>query len=198
MSNVILRPLAQCPREMQMHVRDIRNQPTIRHNMYSDHEIGLEEHQGWLDWIVRDSRQQPYCILVDDRLSGLISLTDIDWHHATSDWAFYLDEQTRGGLGAALEYHFLNHAFDQVKLQKLNCAVLETNAAVIKLHTKFGFIDEGFRRAQILRDGNRIGVQLLGLTADEWQDRRDQVLDTYRSLLDKFDLTIEPDLPPTA
>lgn len=57
-------------------------------------------------------------------------------------------------------------------IEKLNCEVLETNPAVIKMHQKFGFELEGVRRKNILKDGSRIDVVLLGITKEEWKDKR--------------------------
>jgi UDP-4-amino-4,6-dideoxy-N-acetyl-beta-L-altrosamine N-acetyltransferase len=60
--------------------------------------------------------------------------------------------------------------------------VLEINPAVIKLHQKFGFSIEGMRRENILRNGKRIGVALLGITKSEWQARRPGLLPVVERL----------------
>lgn len=40
------------------------------------------------------------------------------------------------------------------------------------MHQKFGFELEGVRRKNILKDGNRIDVILLGITKEEWKSKR--------------------------
>jgi RimJ/RimL family protein N-acetyltransferase len=59
-------------------------------------------------------------------------------------------------------------AFEEMGITKLNCEVLETNPSVIKLHKKFGFVEEGIRRKNIIKNNARVDVHLLGLLKDEW------------------------------
>jgi RimJ/RimL family protein N-acetyltransferase len=59
-------------------------------------------------------------------------------------------------------------AFNEVGLEKLNCEVLDTNPAVVRLHKKFGFCEEGVRRANVIKAGRRVDVRLLGLLREEW------------------------------
>lgn len=43
---------------------------------------------------------------------------------------------------------------------------------MIKMHQKFGFLIEGVRRRNVIKDGQRIDVTLLGITRDEWASKR--------------------------
>ena len=108
-----------------------------------------------------------------------------------SDWAFYLDKKVRGGLSAALEFNLINFVFDELGLEKLNCEVIETNYAVVKLHKKFSFSEEGFRRENIIKNKRRIGVHLLGLTKSDWLRDRAKIKARYEKIMEKFDLVIE-------
>lgn len=168
MTQVVLRRIERCTLEQQKAVRDVRNQPSIRKSMYTEHEIGLEEHLTWLEKLRKDSRQIVFIVLVDDVVSGIVSVNAIDELHKKSDWAFYLDETVRGGLGAALECALLDFVFNDLKFEKLNCEVIETNQAVVKMHKKFGFLEEGFRRENIEKGGERMGVYFLGITKADW------------------------------
>jgi UDP-4-amino-4,6-dideoxy-N-acetyl-beta-L-altrosamine N-acetyltransferase len=40
------------------------------------------------------------------------------------------------------------------------------------MHQKFGFELEGVRRKNIIKDGSRIDVVLLGITKEEWKSKR--------------------------
>ena len=73
----------------------------------------------------------------------------------------------------------------------MNCEVLETNPNVIKLHKKFLFQEEGFRRSNINRNDVRIGVHFLGLTKDEWLEGFSSVYTRYQSFLEKYNVVIE-------
>lgn len=191
MQHIVLRPIIRCTTEQLNAVREIRNQESVRKSMYTEHEIGLDEHIAWVERLSVDDRQMVFVILSDDVVMGVISVNAIDRLHKKSDWAFYLDQRARGGLGAALEFSFINFVFDDLGLKKLNCEVIETNSSVVKLHKKFSFVEEGFRRSNIDKNGKRIGVYLLGLTCEDWREAKSRVMDVYQSVFSKFTIDIE-------
>ena len=146
MIKILLREITKCTDEQKKSVRKVRNQESVRKSMYTEHEILLNEHLAWVELLQSDNRQIVFVVLVDDLVSGVVSVNAIDRLNLKSDWAFYLDANVRSGLGAALEFGLINFVFQRVGLEKLNCEVIETNEAVVKLHKKFGFVEEGFRR----------------------------------------------------
>ena len=173
-------------------VRNIRNQESVRKSMYTEHEIQLNEHLAWVERLQSDNRQIVFVVFVDEAVSGVVSVNNIDKLHLKSDWAFYLDANVRGGgVGAALEFSLINFVFEELGLEKLNCEVIETNEAVVKLHKKFGFVEEGFRRENIIKKKKRIGVFFLGLTKFDWVKQRKRVKTRYENIIDKFDLEID-------
>ncbi|PMW96602.1 UDP-4-amino-4,6-dideoxy-N-acetyl-beta-L-altrosamine N-acetyltransferase [Pseudomonas sp. FW215-R2] len=166
-------PLTEANPAIQAHVRTLRNQEDVRKYMYTSHEISDQEHANWLTSLKGNSRQQVFVVLKDERAVGVVSLNAINTVQKTADWAFYLDVQLQGkGLGSVVEFWMLDYAFAEAGLEKLNCEVLASNPAVVKMHQKFGFELEGVRRQNILKDGERIDVVLLGITKDEWLSKR--------------------------
>jgi RimJ/RimL family protein N-acetyltransferase len=75
-------------------------------------------------------------------------------------------------------------------VDKLNCEVIEGNAAVVKLHEKFLFSKEGFRRSNVVKDGVRCGVYLWGLTGEDWLSGKASLFEKYRKFFDKFTVEI--------
>lgn len=193
MTQIILREIIKCNADQQKALRDIRNQYGIRKSMYTEHEITLDEHLNWAEQLKNDKRQIVFIVLVNGAVSGMVSVNALDRLHKKSDWAFYLGEDVRGGLGATLEYTFINFVFEKLKLEKLNCEVIEINEAVVKLHKRFGFVEEGFRRENIEKDGKRLGVFFLGLTKSDWAICKPEVFEKYRKTLEKFDISVECD-----
>ena len=191
MQAVVLRKLALCTEKQKRAIRRIRNQPSVHKSMYTDHEITQQEHEAWLQRIQDDPKQIVFLVFVDDELAGTVSISALDRLHRKADWAFYLDETRRGGLGAALEFALIDHVFGDLQLEKLNCEVLETNPAVVKMHGRFGFEKEGYRRSNIIKDGKRIGVFFLGLTKADWSSRRAEVEESSRSVFERFSVSIE-------
>jgi UDP-4-amino-4,6-dideoxy-N-acetyl-beta-L-altrosamine N-acetyltransferase len=191
MDSVTIRHITKCNLDQKKEVREVRNLESVRRSMYTDHMIGLNEHLAWIDRLENDTKQIVFVVFLNDKVSGIVSINALDRLHKKSDWAFYLDDKTRGGLGAALEYALLNYAFDRLGLEKLNCEVIETNPAVVKMHLKFGFLEEGFRRSNIIKNDARIGVHFLGLTKEDWFVKRVELGLSYKSIFDKFPVTIE-------
>lgn len=184
-------PVPELSSEQAMGLRDLRNQEEVRRWMYTDHVIESQEHRNWLDRSSTDDRTVAFGVLSASRdLLGLVSANGLDRRHRKTDWAFYLSSEARGGLGSALELAFIDFVFDRLGMEKLNCEVIEGNEPVLKLHAKFGFVDEGFRRSNIEKDGKRIGVHLLGLTKDEWREKRADVYTARQRLFDQFDIKI--------
>lgn len=176
-------PILDLPADQQARVRHLRNLPEVRKFMYTDHEISEAEHAKWIESLSGNMRQQVFVILMDGSPAGVVSLSAINREHGTADWAFYLDTTLQGkGLGSQVEFWMLDYAFGAAGLEKLNCEVLEINPAVIKMHQKFGFSIEGIRRENILRNGKRIGVVLLGITKSEWQARRPSLVPVVERL----------------
>lgn len=166
-------PLLDATPDVQAQVRNLRNQPAVRKFMYTEHEISPDEHAAWLESLKGNPRQAVFVVMLDEQAAGVVSLNAINTLHHSADWAFYLDGALQGkGVGSQVELWLLNHAFDIVRLEKLNCEVLQSNMAVIRLHQKFGFAIEGVRRQNVIKDGRRMDVVLLGITREEWLAQR--------------------------
>lgn len=166
-------PLLAAYSNVQAQVRALRNQQEVRKYMYTSHEISEQEHASWLHSLQGNQRQEVFVAVDAGQALGVVSLNAINAQQKTADWAFYLDSERQGkGLGSLMEFWLLDYAFNEAGLEKLNCEVLASNTAVIRLHLKFGFVEEGLRRQNVLKDGQRIDVVLLGITRQEWQDKR--------------------------
>ncbi|QAX85981.1 UDP-4-amino-4,6-dideoxy-N-acetyl-beta-L-altrosamine N-acetyltransferase [Pseudomonas sp. DTU12.3] len=168
-----LLPLTDASPAIQAHVRTLRNQPDVRKYMYTSHEISEQEHANWLNSLKGNPRQQVFVVIKDEQAVGVVSLNAINVLHKSADWAFYLDVGLQGkGLGSVVEFWMLDYAFGVAGLEKLNCEVLAMNSAVVKMHQKFGFEVEGVRRQNVVKDGVRVDVVLLGISKNEWQNKR--------------------------
>lgn len=172
-----LKPLADWSDAEASAILSIRNQEAVRANMYRSHVISQEEHQSWIERLSGDDRTEFFAVYLDGGLVGGVSLSQIDADNGRAEWAFYLDGTVQGrGLGSALEFRFLDYVLVEKGLYKLNCEVLSFNEAVIRLHKKFGFVEEGIRREHISREGKRLDTTLLGITAGEWLQKRSELL----------------------
>lgn len=169
-----LRPLAKLTADEQLELLAIRNHPDLRGFMMTAHEIGSDEHLAWIERMRGDDRAQFFAAFVGPEMVGAVGMSGLSDVDRRADWGFYLHPDCQGrGLGVALGYKFLDHAFQHV--EKLNAEVIAFNAASLAMHRKLGFKDEGIRRRHVRRDGDYHDAILLGITAAEWQDRRRQL-----------------------
>ncbi|WP_236828147.1 MULTISPECIES: UDP-4-amino-4,6-dideoxy-N-acetyl-beta-L-altrosamine N-acetyltransferase [unclassified Blastococcus] len=155
-------------------LREWRNDPEVARFMYTTHEIGAEEHARWFAGLLADDRRRAWVVRMDDLPVGAAFVTDIDRENRRATWAFYLaDPRTRGrGVGSAVEFLVLEHAFGELGLHKLCCEVLSFNEAVVAMHTKFGFRPQGVLQDHYRRDGEWVHVHQLAMWAGDWAERR--------------------------
>lgn len=151
-----------------------RNKPDVARYMYTDHLISEAEHDRWFEGIFGDSGRRYWIIRCDERDVGLVNLYDIDLVNRKCSWAFYLGEEgLRGrGVGAFVEYSVLSWVFDRLNFRKLWCEVLAFNEPVVKMHRRFGFIEEGRFRGHILKASQPTDIVRLGILKEEWERER--------------------------
>jgi UDP-4-amino-4,6-dideoxy-N-acetyl-beta-L-altrosamine N-acetyltransferase len=153
-----------------------RNAPSVRQNMYTRHEISLEEHHRW--WKVVCSRNDQRYFLYENAGTplGVVGFTQINTSDLNSSWAFYASPDSPRGTGSRMEFLALEKAFGEIGLHKLYCEVLDFNEPVVKLHKKFGFNVEGIFREQHQVDGDYVDVIRLGILKSEWESIREGML----------------------
>ena len=153
-----------------------RNDPSVRVNMYSRHEISLDEHLAWWKRTQERPDQKYFMYELQGAPMGIVAFTGIDTTNRNSSWAFYSSPKAPRGTGSRMEWLALDYAFQHVGLHKLGCEVLAFNTTVIKLHQKFGFKIEGILREQHVRDDTFVDVYRLGILEDEWKESRAGIL----------------------
>lgn len=155
-----------------MDVLRVRNEPSIRHNMYTDHIIQPDEHLGWIDRLAQSTSTVFFAVICEGNIIGGASLSELDQVHKRAAWAFFISKEYHGrGLGSALENQFIDFVFDNFDIEKLNCEVISFNKTVVEMHKKFGFVVEGERRDHVIRDDKKYNAILLGITKEEWHGR---------------------------
>jgi UDP-4-amino-4,6-dideoxy-N-acetyl-beta-L-altrosamine N-acetyltransferase len=153
-------------------MREWRNAPAVRANMYTRHEISREEHLAWWRKTSLQADQMYFMYALAGIPLGIAAFTGIDLQSQNAAWAFYASPTAPKGTGSKMEYLMLSHAFGPLQLHKLFCDVLAFNTPVIRLHQKFGFKVEGIHRAQHKVNDLFIDIYRLGILATEWQAQR--------------------------
>lgn len=186
-------PVTSLDTEKQLSIRDIRNEPSIRAAMYTDHVIGVNEHLSWLNQLKQTTQQLAMAVLNKDGIPvGLTSLKNIDLHHKTADWGTYISEGARGlGIGTIAAIGMIDQAFDVLVLEKLNAEVIEGNGPSLNYHKKIGFVEEGFRNSNVVKQGKRFGVHLLGLEKANWERQRPQIVKNSSLIVDESTVRVQ-------
>jgi UDP-4-amino-4,6-dideoxy-N-acetyl-beta-L-altrosamine N-acetyltransferase len=171
-----LRPLGP---EDQARTLAWRNQDRVRANMYSDHLIGADEHARWFAGSLSNPAAAYRIYEYQGRPLGFVSFTGIDRHNDRCSWAFYLGEaDAPRGSGAAMELLALDEVFGDLGIGKLCCEVFAFNAAVVRLHKRFGFVEEGRLVRHARKDDLLQDVVVLARFADGWDADRPALMAT--------------------
>lgn len=149
-----------------------RNHKDIRRYMFTQHEIGLEEHRIWFANAQSDSARR--LLIVEDANSpfGYVQFRNVATG-GIADWGFYVRPGAPRGCGRQLGIAALNHAFHTLNLHKVCGSAIDSNLASIALHNRLGFVREG-----VLRDQCVVGLEYhnticFGLLAHEWNPELD-------------------------
>jgi UDP-4-amino-4,6-dideoxy-N-acetyl-beta-L-altrosamine N-acetyltransferase len=169
--SVVLRRLAA---EDAGRVLAWRNSPEVAAHMYTDHEIGPQEHSAWLKATLGADDRRYWIIELDGVGVGVAHVVRIDPGNRRCEWGFYLaDPAVRGrGVGACVQYAVIEHVFATLGLNKLWCEALAENARALELYERFGFRREALLRDHVLKDGRFRDVVGLGLLAADWAELR--------------------------
>ncbi len=153
-----------------------RNAPGVRANMYTRHEISLEEHLAWWDRIQTRTDQRYFMYEYLNKPLGIVAFNGIDTANCNSAWAFYVAPEAPKGTGSRMGFLALEYVFNVLKLHKLCGEALAFNTTSINFHKKLGFKVEGILRKQHRLDDSFVDIYRLGIFASEWQECRDIML----------------------
>lgn len=147
-----------------------RNRPGVARYMFTDERITDAEHAAWFASAMDDRTRRYWIIELDGDPVGLANLYDISLPHKRAYLALYLaDDHVRGqGVGVATDRFLLQHAFEELGLEKVCAEALATNEAGIRVHQHHGFRVDGILRRHIVKADARIDVVTLSLLRDEW------------------------------
>lgn len=164
-----LLPLNECHLKM---VLDWRNEPAVRKNMYTSHEISFPEHKSWFDSLAGNKTKAYFIAVIDGVESGVLGFSNINSVKGIATWAFFTSPTAKRGSGSLMEFYALDYAFNKLSLHKLKCEVLSFNQAVVKMHCKFGFIVEGQHRDAFFDGSKYHDIVHLGVFSSEWSEMR--------------------------
>jgi UDP-4-amino-4,6-dideoxy-N-acetyl-beta-L-altrosamine N-acetyltransferase len=156
-------------------IRNWRNSAEVSRYMYTDTVITPDQQKKWFKKISSEENSRYWLIEYKGKKLGLVYIIDIDTNNSKCFWGFYLgDTSIRGaGIGKKVEYKLLHYVFEDLKLNKLCGEVLGFNERVLKMHSKFGFKQEGILRQHVKKNDEFIDVVAIGILRAEWEDLKE-------------------------
>jgi UDP-4-amino-4,6-dideoxy-N-acetyl-beta-L-altrosamine N-acetyltransferase len=146
--------------------------------MYTNHEIGEEEHNVWFDAMLADSSKVYWKIVADGIAVGSVFLTDVSSQGSSCEWGMYLaDVNARGkGVAQAACALSLRYAFNELAVDAVKCEAVAQNENAIGLYESVGYERTGLQNDAVKRGNEMLSVVTLKLTRDSWNMSESSVL----------------------
>lgn len=148
-----------------------RNHADVRRYMFTQHEIGLDEHRNWFAKANQDPSRSLLIVEEDKQAIGYVQFSKVE-NGGVANWGFYVRPDAPQGTGRKLGVMALNHAFGPLKLHKVCGQAIATNQASIAFHQHLGFALEGVLRDQQRINGTYYNLHCFGLLSLEWQPKK--------------------------
>jgi len=159
-------------------LREWRNDPAVSKWMYTNHEIGEEEHHVWFDAMLGDASKVYWKIVADGVAVGSVFLTGVSIQGKSCEWGMYLADVNARGKGIAQAACALSfrHAFNKLALDAVKCEAIAQNENAIGLYESVGYVRTGLQTDTVKRGNEMLSVVTLELTRDSWTMSESNVL----------------------
>lgn len=152
-----------------------RNQKHIRHLMYNDKIISMEEHIDWFNQITERNNIVKIFYLGETPL-GVINITKIDYLNKKCEWGFYIGPSSAPkGVGTIMGYTTLNFIFNNLEIRKLCAEIIGYNTTSLKFHTKLGFKTEGKLLQHVQRKDGFADIILMAIFRKQWEEQEENI-----------------------
>lgn len=163
-------------------------------SLYSVIDRNREHLRPWLGWVDRTNSVEDVAhfiirartrfeesgdivavILLDDQPCGCMGLEDVDSTHSSAEIGYWLGKEFEGmGLVASCGAGLLDHAFDQMGLNRVQLRVSPENHRSKAVARRLGFTYEGTLR-QVARMNDRFeDLEFHSLLREEWARSRNR------------------------
>ena len=141
-------------------LRNLRNLPQIKQNLYNQHFITKQEHKNFIKNLNKNPKKMYFSVFLQYEILGSINFI---FNEKYLEWGFYANPFLKvAGLGRVFEQIGIFYAFNVLRVKTLYCEVFEKNQAVLNLHKKFSF-----KQRETKEFGNE-KIILLSLGTDTW------------------------------
>jgi len=152
-------------------VLEWRNHHDVRRYMFTQREIGIDEHSEWFHRCQQTGSRLLLLFGCQDVDLGFVGFTPAQ-ERQSSEWGFYLAPSAPSGSGKMLGAEALRYAFEMLKVHKVFGQTIGGNIRGIRFHRRMGFREEGVLREQHFDGEQYHDIVCFGLLRDEWSRNR--------------------------
>lgn len=150
-----------------------RNDPELISNLGAPFRyINYEVDKRWYESYMNNRGNNVRCSIVDetDMILGLVSLVSIDYMNQSAVFNIMIGDKNKQGkgIGSFAVKEMLNHAFNNLNLQRVELFVLEDNKRAMHLYEKSGFKLEGRKRKAKYKNGKFVDLLMYSILKEEF------------------------------
>ncbi len=159
--------------KLRKRVREWRNKEEIRKSMLNQRIITEKRHFAWVESLRNRNDSKFWIVFVDRVPIGSVYLQNIDYEKLTSEWGFYIGEDSyRGkGLSKCILFKLLKVFFEEMKFEVLFTKVLSGSAVALNLYKKFNF-----EEMNKLSFKNQEKILLLKFSKKDWINKKEGLM----------------------
>jgi len=134
-NEIVFKNILECDDDTKHSLREWRNQPFIREQMTTTHEISVAEHAAWLASLQNNNSKKTFVVFFGDTPFGVCNLA------FDGEFGFYIfDKNLLGfGLGYRMCDEFLKLIRVSGDIKTIKSKVIKSNEKSLGLHKKLGF-----------------------------------------------------------
>ena len=135
--------------------------------------INLDVDVKWFESYMSNRGNAVRCAITElnkDDILGLVSLVSINYMNQSAEFHIMIgDTANQGrGIGTFAVKEMLNHAFNNMNLQRVELTVLEDNERAKHLYEKCGFVYEGRKRKAKYKNGTFVDILMYSILRSEF------------------------------
>ncbi|MEP6704331.1 MAG: GNAT family protein [Acidobacteriota bacterium] len=112
------------------------------------------------------------CIWYKGEMAGQIEYNYLDWNNRKTELGFWLGESFQGkGLVTKSCCVLINHAFDELQLNRVEIRCGVENRKSRKIAEKLGFTEEGIIRQSGWLHDHFVDYVIYGMLSSDWKDK---------------------------
>lgn len=145
------------------------NDPAVRRHLTVRWPLNRAQEEEWFESQVASEDRINLLIVGEDGPAGTIGLGPIDDHDGNAEIGIWLRAEDQGeGYGTEASQLLITHAFDELRLHRIEARVFEDNDASKNLWEGLGFDHEAVHREAAYLRGDYRDVHRYAVLEDEW------------------------------